>query len=74
MHLLLSQSFNLNLLECKFFVFFKFIYANAVLISTYWNVNPTNWEIKPKSVIVLISTYWNVNVQMKYDFEGLVAF
>ena len=22
---------------------------------------------------VLISTYWNVNVQMKYDFEGLVA-
>ena len=34
-----NSSFNLNLLECKYFSTLKRYSVSHVLISTYWNVN-----------------------------------
>ena len=56
-----EKSFNLNLLECKFFYCNEVREPSRVLISTYWNVN-INCILSVNSLfIVLISTYWNVN-------------
>ena len=56
-----SESFNLNLLECKYVVKIEYKLIRKVLISTYWNVNDLAKKAEHDFDIVLISTYWNVN-------------
>ena len=61
----LCISFNLNLLECKFWFWCTNHSNTAVLISTYWNVNACPRYREAARTEVLISTYWNVNFDIR---------
>ena len=50
------RCFNLNLLECKFYISFIVVIIVRVLISTYWNVNISSTKL------IAIADCFNLNL------------
>ena len=55
------MSFNRYMVECKYKFMTSFIWVNAVLIDTWWNVNVGYNGSGTGLYNVLIDTWWNVN-------------